>query len=106
MDIARKAAARAGQYATELAVLGKAGIIRPYPPHVLFKMGRTLLQWGTGPAGGFTTLAQRAPHDEGRGSWGRRVGHHVCLGAHRRGDHDDAVGARCRRARRCCSPRA
>jgi acyl-CoA synthetase (AMP-forming)/AMP-acid ligase II len=65
LDIARKAAARAGQYATELAVLGRAGIIRPYPPQVLFKMGKTLLQWGTGPAGGFTALAQRAPHQVG-----------------------------------------
>lgn len=65
MTIARKAVALAGQYATEVAVLGRAGIIRPYPPHVLFKMGKTLVQWGTGPAGGFTTLAQRAPHQVG-----------------------------------------
>ncbi len=65
MAIARKAAALVGQYTTELAVLGRAGIIRPYSPQVLFKMGRTLVQWGTGPAGGFTTLAQRAPHQVG-----------------------------------------
>jgi fatty-acyl-CoA synthase len=65
LTIARKAAALAGQYATELAVLGRAGVIRPYSPPVLFKMGRTLLQWGTGPAGGFTTLALRAPHRVG-----------------------------------------
>ncbi len=65
MTIARKAVALAGQYATEIAVLGQAGIIRPYSPQVLFKMGKTLLQWGTGPAGGFTTLALRAPHQVG-----------------------------------------
>ncbi|MGZ5418353.1 MAG: AMP-binding protein [Nocardioides sp.] len=65
MTIARKAVTLAGQYATMAKVLGQSGIIRPYPPQVLFRMGRTLLQWGTGPAGGFTTLAQRAPHRVG-----------------------------------------
>ncbi|MGZ8736978.1 MAG: AMP-binding protein [Nocardioides sp.] len=65
MTIARKAVTLVGQYATMAKVLGQSGIIRPYPPQVLFRMGRTLLQWGTGPAGGFTTLAQRAPHRVG-----------------------------------------
>ncbi len=65
MTIARKAVTLAGQYATMAKVLGQSGIIRPYPPQVLFRMGRTLVQWGTGPAGGFTTLAQRAPHRVG-----------------------------------------
>jgi fatty-acyl-CoA synthase len=65
LQIARKVAARAEQYATEVMVLGKAGIIRPYPPQVLFRMGKTLLQWGTGPAGGFATLALRYPHRVG-----------------------------------------
>jgi acyl-CoA synthetase (AMP-forming)/AMP-acid ligase II len=61
LHIARKVVARAEQYATEVKVLGQAGIIRPYPPQVLFKMGKALVQWGTGPAGGFTTLALRFP---------------------------------------------
>ena len=65
MTIARKAVTLAGQYATMAKVLGQSGIIRPYPPRVLFRMGRTLVQWGTGPAGGFATLAQRAPHQVG-----------------------------------------
>ena len=65
MAIARKAATLAGQYATMAKVLGRSGIIRPYPPQVLFRMGKTLLQWGTGPAGGFATLAQRAPDQVG-----------------------------------------
>jgi acyl-CoA synthetase (AMP-forming)/AMP-acid ligase II len=62
---ARKAADLAERSVTRLRVLGDSGIIRPYSPPVLFKMARTLVQWGTGPAGGFTTLAQRAPHDVG-----------------------------------------
>ena len=65
MAIARKAAERSGQYLTMLKVLGSAGIIKPYPPHVLARMARTLMTWGTGPAGGFTALAQRAPHQVG-----------------------------------------
>jgi fatty-acyl-CoA synthase len=42
-------------------VLGRAGVITPYSPPVLYRLGRTLLRWGTGPAGGFTTLALRMP---------------------------------------------
>ena len=53
------------KYFTMLRVLAGAGIIRPYSPAVLARMARTLLAWGTGPAGGFTTLAQRAPHRVG-----------------------------------------
>jgi fatty-acyl-CoA synthase len=53
------------KYVTMLRVLATAGIIRPYSPVVLARMARTLLTWGTGPAGGFTTLAQRDPHRVG-----------------------------------------
>jgi fatty-acyl-CoA synthase len=53
------------KYLTMLRVLAGAGIIRPYSPAVLARMARTLLAWGAGPAGGFTTLAQRAPHRVG-----------------------------------------
>ena len=53
------------KYVTMLRVLAAAGIIKPYSPVVLVRMARTLLAWGTGPAGGFTTLAQRDPHRVG-----------------------------------------
>ena len=50
---------------TTLRVLTSAGVIRPYPPQVLFRIAKTLKQWGRGPAGGFTTLAQRHPDQVG-----------------------------------------
>ncbi|HEY0642921.1 MAG TPA: AMP-binding protein [Nocardioides sp.] len=50
---------------TTVRVLGRAGVIRPYGPRTLFDIGRVVLQWGTGPAGGFATLAARAPHQVG-----------------------------------------
>lgn len=50
---------------TTLKVLGSAGVLRPYPPHVLAGIVRTLRQWGRGPAGGFSTLALRVPHQVG-----------------------------------------
>ena len=53
------------KYPTMLRVLAGAGIIRPYSPLVLARMARALLAWGTGPAGGFTTLAVRDPHGVG-----------------------------------------
>ncbi|WP_232679178.1 AMP-binding protein [Nocardioides sp. R-C-SC26] len=50
---------------TSLKVLGRAGIIRPYSPLVLGRLLKTLRAWGTGPAGGFTSLALRAPDQVG-----------------------------------------
>ena len=47
--------------ATTLRVLGGAGVIRPYGPRTLVALGRTMLRWGTGPAGGFASLAVRDP---------------------------------------------
>ncbi len=44
-----------------LRVLTQARVIRPYSPRVLAQVGITLVRWGAGPAGGFTTMAQRAP---------------------------------------------
>lgn len=61
---------------TTLRVLGAAGLVRPYRPSTLLRMGHALLQWGTGPAGGFATLAVRAPDaigvvdDLGELTWG------------------------------------
>ncbi|MGH3373030.1 MAG: AMP-binding protein, partial [Nocardioidaceae bacterium] len=56
-----RAAELLSKEATTLRVLGSAGVIRPYQPHVLIGIVRTLRRWGRGPAGGFTTLALRAP---------------------------------------------
>ncbi|WP_134766385.1 AMP-binding protein [Nocardioides sp. 1609] len=50
---------------TSLKVLGRAGIIRPYSPLTLARLARTLRQWGTGPAGGFASLALRVPERVG-----------------------------------------
>ncbi|MDO9456477.1 AMP-binding protein [Nocardioides sp.] len=50
---------------TSLKVLGSAGVIRPYSPVTLARLARTLRSWGTGPAGGFTSLAVRVPDDVG-----------------------------------------
>ena len=50
---------------TSLGVLGRSGVIRPYSPRKLLGLGRVLLTWGTGPAGGFAALAVREPHRVG-----------------------------------------
>ncbi|QIX27307.1 AMP-binding protein [Nocardioides sp. JQ2195] len=46
-------------------VLAGSGVIRPYSPVTLARLGRTVLQWGTGPAGGFASLAVRHPDRPG-----------------------------------------
>jgi acyl-CoA synthetase (AMP-forming)/AMP-acid ligase II len=46
---------------TTLRVLGARGIIRPYSPGRLARVGSTLLRWGTGPAGGFAAMAILQP---------------------------------------------
>ena len=56
---------RAGAAGTSLKVLTQAGIVRPYSPKVLVGLARTLKDWGTGPAGGFASLAVRAPNQIG-----------------------------------------
>ncbi|MET1058070.1 MAG: AMP-binding protein [Nocardioides sp.] len=55
------AAERLASGVTSAAVLARSGIIRPYSPRTLLRLGRTLKEWGTGPAGGFTSLALRWP---------------------------------------------
>ena len=52
---------RAAAAAVSLKVLAGAGVVRPYPPHTLVALLRTLRAWGTGPAGGFAALAARSP---------------------------------------------
>jgi acyl-CoA synthetase (AMP-forming)/AMP-acid ligase II len=64
-DLSTSLAARASGVATTLGVLGRAGVIRPYGPRTLVDIGRVVLRWGIGPAGGFATLAARAPHQVG-----------------------------------------
>ncbi|TIC85772.1 acyl-CoA synthetase [Nocardioides sp. GY 10127] len=61
-------------------VLTRAGVVRPYSPRVLARLGATLAHWGTGAAGGFATLEARAPDavglvDElGELTWGELLG--------------------------------
>ncbi len=52
---------RVGEAGTGLKVLASAGVIRPFSPLTLARLGRTVARWGVGPAGGFTTLAVRFP---------------------------------------------
>lgn len=47
--------------AVSLKVLARAGVVRPYAPPRLARLVSTLRQWGTGPAGGFASLAVRHP---------------------------------------------
>jgi fatty-acyl-CoA synthase len=56
---------RAGLAGTSLKVLTAAGVVRPYGPLTLARLGRTLLSWGAGPAGGFVSLAVRFPERTG-----------------------------------------
>ena len=64
-DLPPALAARASGVATTVRVLGRAGVIRPHAPSTLLAIGRLVLRWGTGPAGGFATLAARDPHQVG-----------------------------------------
>ncbi|UAL31086.1 AMP-binding protein [Nocardioides rotundus] len=52
---------RVSSAGTSLRVLARAGVIRPYGPRALTGLARTLVRWGTGPAGGFASLAARSP---------------------------------------------
>ena len=57
-------------------MLGASGVLRPIPPAALARMGRTLKDWGTGPAGGFIAMAIREPRrvglidEKGSLTWG------------------------------------
>jgi fatty-acyl-CoA synthase len=64
-DLPTTLAARATGVATTVRVLGRAGVIRPHGPRTLVDIGRLVVRWGTGPAGGFATLAAREPHQVG-----------------------------------------
>ena len=47
--------------AMTVRVLGGAGVIRPMSPRKIAGLARALNDWGTGPAGGFATLAVTDP---------------------------------------------
>ncbi|GAB3196968.1 AMP-binding protein [Nocardioides hungaricus] len=61
-DVLLKARAGAAATGTTLRVLGRAGVIRPHRPLALARAAKTLKDWGTGPAGGFTAAALLDPH--------------------------------------------
>jgi acyl-CoA synthetase (AMP-forming)/AMP-acid ligase II len=54
-------ASKAASTGYGLKVLAESGILRPYSPLALARAGRTLQQWGTGPAGGFLAMATLMP---------------------------------------------
>lgn len=61
----QKPAGRLAKSLTTARVLTSAGVVRLYSPRVLTGIARTLVRWGRGPAGGFISLAQRAPDQVG-----------------------------------------
>ena len=98
----------AGAAATSLKVLSRAGVIRPYSPAVLARLGLMLREWGTGPAGGFASLAIRTPDavgiidERGELTWGElhRRSNALARGLAARGvGEGDAVAIMCRNHR-------
>jgi acyl-CoA synthetase (AMP-forming)/AMP-acid ligase II len=81
LSIATTLLTRATATGTGLKVLGRAGIIRPYSPLVLARVGKAVLDWGTGPAGGFTAMALLTPHQVGIVD---ELGELTCLEVHQR----------------------
>ena len=62
--------------AKAVRVVWESGFVRPYSPRTLARLAGVLSKWGTGPAGGFTSLAVRYPDrvgvidDAGSLTWG------------------------------------
>jgi fatty-acyl-CoA synthase len=93
---------------TTLRVLGQAGVIRPYGPRTLAGLGAAVVKWGTGPAGGFASLAARNPNgvgiidDLGELTWGelhRRSNALARALAERGVGEGDSVAVMCRNHR-------
>jgi acyl-CoA synthetase (AMP-forming)/AMP-acid ligase II len=61
----QKIIARAGTAGVGAKVLTQAGVIRPMSPIRIAKVARAVVRWGTGPAGGFASLAARWPDRPG-----------------------------------------
>ncbi len=53
--------ARVAVVAQSLWALASTGVVRPYRPDRVYRLAKTLVRWGTGPAGGYTALAMRMP---------------------------------------------
>ncbi len=56
---------QAMRHARMVKVMAASGVIRPYGPVKLMGVGKTILDWGIGFAGGIGALAIRSPHDVG-----------------------------------------
>jgi fatty-acyl-CoA synthase len=56
---------RGSSAATALRVIAGSRVVRPYSPATLARLATILHAWGTGPAGGFATLAARQPEAVG-----------------------------------------
>ena len=61
----RDSQTRVAVVAQSLWALAQTGIVRPYRPSVLYRVAKTLVLWGTGPAGGYCALAARLPDTVG-----------------------------------------
>lgn len=61
MTVLQRAFARTLAGGEGIRILASTGIVRPHSPLTLVRTAKTLLEWGTGPAGGFATLAARYP---------------------------------------------
>jgi acyl-CoA synthetase (AMP-forming)/AMP-acid ligase II len=55
------ALAKAASAGSGVRVLAGSGVVRPFSPVVLARLAKAALDWGLGPAGGFTMLAARYP---------------------------------------------
>ncbi len=109
MSLSRNAVAtRVAGIGTTVSVLGRAGVIRPYGPRTLVNVGKAVVQWGTGPAGGFASLAARNPNgvgiidDLGELTWGdlhRRSNSLARALAERGVGEGDSVAVMCRNHR-------
>ena len=56
-----EALAKAVSAGSGALVLAGSGVVKPFAPTVLARMAKAVLDWGLGPAGGFTMLAARYP---------------------------------------------
>ena len=56
-----EALAKAVSAGSGALVLASSGVVKPFSPAVLARLGKAVLDWGLGPAGGFTMLATRYP---------------------------------------------
>jgi len=63
--LARTAAHETRRHATMVRTMAGAGVIRPYSPVVLARLGLTIKAWGIGFAGGIAALGIRVPNQVG-----------------------------------------